>query len=556
MDAYQRLVEGLPARLPPGRTQRLNEKSVREAVAGVPLANPVQAAQEIEQLLDRMLATTWVGGERLAALVHLAGPVASLCAGIERHIGAEPYPLPPASAERAATAQRMEGKLACTYALGLHELCAPAGKVPMFKGKWIPAAAAAALTHAGEALLWAYRQYQAVPEGTWRLLHAVYAFAVESGAAGQPVDAALAGATAASARAAYMQALLLAASNPYRFSTRELHDAVAAIRCVAGECRLREGADTGIGVDAHADGGPRYMAADAQHAGVLALDTAPAARIFEERIALLPAGVEAVDLPLPDGGVRATTRHFLRYLQAGWATTARGYGRITASHELTVAIGMRALHYALAGGVDFATFVRRVQGDAMTVGRHALPSAAAWLVSGDAAQPPMLRGEVLDQSEGGYRLRLKCSADDGARLRIGDVIGLATADDDAATEGDWMVGIIRWLTHAADGELLGVELLHRTARAAGLRPVTRGGERLVAQRAIELPGAGGDAGLALLVANRFAGDVATVELVLPALASDWKASAEAALWRLAGTEDLGAGCVRINLVALPEAVRA
>ncbi|HEX7349312.1 MAG TPA: hypothetical protein VF264_06685 [Rhodanobacteraceae bacterium] len=555
MDAYERLVEGLPTRLSPGRTQRLTEKATRDAVAAIPLANPVQAAQEVEGLLERMLATTWNGGERLAALEHLAGPVANLCAGIERHIGAEPYPLPPASAERAATAQRLEWQLACAYAIGMHELCAPAGKVPMFKGKLIAAASVAALAHASEALQWSYRQYRAAPAGVWRLLHAVHAFAAECDVADQPADDPQVAGAVVSARAAYLQALLLAASNPYRFSTQELRNAVAAIRCVAGQCRLQAPTDAGVGIDAQADVGPHYVAGDAWQPGMLALDVEPATRIFAERSAAWPETTDALELPAPGGGVQPASRRFLDHLKAGWITAARGYGRIPANHVLDVAVGMRALHYALAGGVDFATFVRRVQGEAMTAGRHGLKSAAPWPVTTDAAEPPAFRGEVLDQSEGGYRLRLQCGVVEGTRLRIGDVIGLATAADTVA-DRDWMVGVIRWLTHTDDGELLGVELLHRTARAAGVRPITVAGEPLVAQRAIELPGAEGDVGLSLLIANRFPHHVTTVEIVLPALVSDWKTAAEASLWKFAGAEEVGAGCVQVNLLPAAEAVRA
>ena len=75
MDNYQRLIEDLPARLPPGRSQRTGEKSIREAVAALPLANPAQAIHEVDQLLDGMLATTWSGAERIAAREHLRAPV-------------------------------------------------------------------------------------------------------------------------------------------------------------------------------------------------------------------------------------------------------------------------------------------------------------------------------------------------------------------------------------------------------------------------------------------------------------------------------------------------
>ncbi|TAN05763.1 MAG: hypothetical protein EPN38_10400 [Rhodanobacteraceae bacterium] len=550
MDAYQRLLEGLPNRLPPVRSRRMGEKAVRDAIAVVPLANPAQAASEVEHLLDAVLAAVWSGGERMAALAHLYAPVASLCRDVEHKLGAESYPLPAGNAARAALAQRLEWKLACACALGVHEWCAPVGKIPLFKTKAVAAACVAGLLHAGQTLLWAYRQYAAPPAGAWRLLHGLYAFAQEAGVADQAVADPLVAGAATAARSVYLQALLLAASGPQRFSARELRDAEAAIRCVADACGLAPGHGPGLGVDAGSDAGPAYIAEDGWSASTLALDVAPAARTFDECCALLPAGAEQVELPRP-GGVQRVRVEFLRHVQAGWVTAARSHGRLAASHSLEVVVGMHALHYVLAGGVDFATFVRRVHSQAIAGGHHELASASAWAVGADGLAPPVLRADVLDQSEGGYRLRMQVDGSEGARLRVGDMVGLATAAD-SADERDWMVGLVRWLKHADAGELVGVELLHRTARAAGLRPVGADGKPLVPQRAVELPDNGQDR-LSLLVASRFARDAATAEVVLPALASDWKVPAAAGVWRLGGAEDLGAACVRLTLVRQSDA---
>ncbi|WIG55003.1 MAG: hypothetical protein OJF61_000789 [Rhodanobacteraceae bacterium] len=546
MDAYQRLTEDLPARLPPGRSQRASEKATRDAVAGLPLANPAQALHEVQQILDGMLATSWSGGERLAALPHLRGPVEGLCRAVEQQLGADSHPLPAASAERAVAAQQLEWQLACGYAIGLHEMCAPAGKLPMFKGKLAAAAIVAGLVHASRVLTWAYRQYRTPPAGVWRLVHALYAFAGELGLADQPVEDAFTGGGPLSARSAYAQTLLLAISDPYRFSARELKDAGVVIRCVGGQCGLaRAGGTPGVRVDTDADAGPGYVAEEqiAAGAGMLVLDVQPVVRIFDERIALLPKGSEMLDLPRPGGGAATVQVALLRRLQASWATAVRGHARLPASHALDLMVGMHAVHYALAGNLDFGTFIRQVQGEAITVGRHEL--ASAWMASSDTARPQMLRGEVLDQSEGGYRLRLQVS--DGVRLRIGEIVGLAPAADEEE-ERDWMVGIIRWLRMEGDHESLGIELLHRTARAAGVRPMTAGGEALVPQRAVELPGYAEQDGLALLVTNRFPGNAATAEVVLPALASDWHAGAAVGVWRCDGAEVIGNACVRVDLV--------
>lgn len=539
MDAYQRLTEDLPARVPPGRAQRAGEKTVRDAVAGVPLANPAQAVREVEQILDDMLAVAWSGGERAVTLAHLRAPVASLCRGIELQLGVESHPLPSASAARAAAAQRLEWKLACNHALGLHELCAPAGKPPRFKGKLVLATLVAGLESASRVLVWAYRQYQTPPAGAWRLVHAFYLFAVELGLAGQ---AGRDGGT--SARTVYMQTLLLALGNPYRFSARELKEADAVTRGVAGQCGLTRAGNAGVGVDTGADAGPGYLAEErAADAGVLVFDAAPAAAIFEERIALLPGAAGALDLPQPGGGTVATSAEFVRWLKAGWTAAERAHSRLPASHALDLAVGMHALHFALAGDVDFAAFLRHVHGEAITVGRHEL--ASSWLAASDTVRPQTQRGEVLDQSEGGYRLRLQDA--DGARLRIGEIVGLAPVADDP-DERAWMVGVIRWLQLEHAGAVLGVELLHRTARAAGLRPLTAEGETLVPQRAVELPGDAERGRLSLLLSHHLARNVLAAEVALPALASDWSAAAVAGTWRCADAQALSTACVRVTLV--------
>lgn len=553
MDAYQRLTRGLPARLPSGRSQRTTEKATREAVAGLPLANPAQALREVEALLDGMLATTWAGGERATALAHLHGPVAHLDQGIVSKVGAQSHPLAPASAEAAAAAQRLELKMTWLCAIALHELCAPAGKPPRFKGKLATTTLVAGLAHGQQALMWACRQYQTPPAGLWRTLHALHAFADELGGAGQVVDSPLPGNGSRSARTTYVECLLLALADPQRFSARELRDAQAVVHCVASQCGLQPASVEGVGVDTFADAGPGYVGADRMAAGtgVLAIDVVPAVRVFDERIALLPAGSDAANLVCPGGTTLNTSARFLHHLAAGWATAARAHGRLAASHALDVAVGMRALHYALAGEVDFATFIRRVGSEACAAGQTEI--SKKWPTSSDSGAPARLRGEVLDQSAGGYRLRLEADACEGARLRIGEIVGLSPVAD-TPDEREWMVGVVRWLSHAEGGELLGVELLHRSARAAGVRPLTRAGEALVPQRAVELPDAGAAGGLAMLVASAFAGDVADAEVVLPALPSDWKLGAKVGRWRYGGTEAVGAACFRVML--LPDTTEA
>jgi len=544
MDSYRRLIEDLPARLPPGRSRRASGKATREAVAALPLANPEHAAREVEQILDGMFATVWAGADRIVALEHLRTPVENVCAGIENRLGIESHPLSEAAAEQADAAQRLQWKLVSGYALGLHELCAPAGKLPRFRARLAALACVHGLVQADRVLVWSYRRYQAPPAGVWRRVHALHAFAVELGVADEVVDDSLPEGVPLSAHVAYAHLLLLAMSNPYRFSARELQDARRVIRCLAGQLGLARSGEQGIGVDTDSDAGPGYIADDRIAAGfdVLAVDVSPVQRMIDERIALLPPGVDPIDLPQPGGGRCTTSVRFLERLRTGWGTAPRGHIRLAARHVLDIVVGMHALHYVLAGNTEFGNFVRAVHGDAIMVGTHEL--ASAWLAASDTSRPPIFRAEVLDQSEGGYRMRLH--AVDGLRMRIGELVGLAPVDDEAG-ERDWMVGVIRWLRHEDDHELLGIELLRREARAAGVRPVTADGDALAPVRAVELLDAQDVDQLSLLVTHRLARHIVAAEVVLPALASDWGSRPSVATWRTGTTEALGPACFRVTL---------
>lgn len=552
MDAYQRLEQELSAQLPRGASHQITGKAARAAVAGLPLANPAQATRECGQLLDAMLATPWHGGERAAVLARLRAPVASLCAGVAHSLIDERHPLPPAAAERAGVAQQLVWKLACNDALALHELCAPAGRLPRFRGR-APAATAcaSALCHGGEVLVWAYRQYRAPPAGAWRFIHALYAAAEELGLATQPADDACFGEGSMSARAAYVRALLLALGNPYRFSAPELQVAHAVAACLADCCVLtRRGAEgfpgadgNGFSIDTLADVGPGYVATErvAAGAGTLVLDVRAAAQVLEARIEASGDPSDAVELPHPGGGAVATRAGFLRRMASGWASVARGHGRLPASHGLDAAFGMHAAHYVLAGNSDLAEFVARVEGEA--TGMPSPAAAPAGPITRESVPPQPLRADVLDQSEGGYRLRLQGT--DSQRARIGELVALAPAAEDP-DDREWMIGVVRWLRLENAHARIGVELLHRVARAAALRPLAPDGGS-APLRAVETPDGTDAQALSLLLSHALAPGIDAVEITLPALAADWTSRASVATWRVAASEALGSACFRVKL---------
>lgn len=545
MRAYQRLGQELSAQLPRGASREVTRKAALAAAAGLPLANPAQALREVEQLLDGMLATAWRGGERAAVLARLRAPVASLCQGVAQSLAAERHPLPPAVAEHAGLVQQLTWKLACNDALALHELCGPAGKVPRFGGTAPAAAACAAgLRHGGQVLMWAYRQYRAPPAGTWRFIHTLYAAAEELGLAAQSADDPCFDGGTTSPRDVYAQALLLALANPYRFSAPELQEASAVTACLADRCLFAPAPAAGFAIDTAADAGPGYVATErvAPGAGSLVLDIQAVVSALDAYIDASPGPDDVVELPRAGGAALTVPAGFLRRVASGWRSIERGHGRLAASHGLDVAFGMHAAHYLLAGNSDFAAFVARIERDATGIGPH--ESVAAWPTAHDPARPQPLRAEVLDQSEGGYRLRLQGS--DGQRVRIGEIVALAPAAEDP-DEREWMIGVVRWLRLEDGHAHVGVELLRRRARAAALRAFVAADSEPAPRRAVEVSGGSDAESLLLLLSHAVAPGIAAAEITLPSLAADWTSRATVATWRVAGTETLGSACFRVKL---------
>src|SRR5690242_1336203 len=396
-DIYARLIEDLPPRSDPQRGTPASARATRDFVAHLPLANPAQAARDLGAMLDAMQATIWPVGERIEALEVLRATVATLCEGIEQQLGAESHPLPPAKeklVERACTFHR---GLARNYALALYELCAPDGKLPMFKGKAAAVAAVRALTHLGVVLQWSYRLYRTPPVGAWRRLHAVHRFAQQINVADKSVADALPDGAELDARQAYAHALLLALSNPYRFSARELREAWLLTRCFAPYCALGSAEGAAIAVDENSDDGPGYVPEERALAqgGIFAVDLAPLKRFLEDYAALQPPGIDRLSFRQRGGQAVEVPLVFLHRLRSSWAGAAeRGFVRLGAGHELDAVIGLHALHFVLAGNADFGAFMQRIRGNTISLGTR--ENAASW-TGGAEARPQVLSAQVLDQ---------------------------------------------------------------------------------------------------------------------------------------------------------------
>jgi hypothetical protein len=548
-DSYLRLIEDLPPRAAPERGQVAGARAMRDFVERLPLANPAQAARDVAGILAAMEATRWPVGERIEALEALRAPVAGLCEGIEQALGVESHPLPPAKEKLVETARAFHRGLARNYALALHELCGD-GKPPMFKGKAAATAAVRAATHLGIVLQWSYRLYRTPPPGSWRRLHALHRFAQQINVADKPVPDALPDGAELDVHQAYSHALLLALSNPYRFSARELHEAWLLTRCLAPYCVLGPAAGAAIAVDEHSDDGPGYVPEERSLAqeGIFAVDLAPLKRFLEDHAALQPPGIDRLSFRQRGGQAVEVPLAFLHRLRSSWAGSAeRGFVRLGAGHALDVVIGLHALHFVLAGNSDFGTFMQRIRGSTIALGSR--EQAASWTAGADSTRPQILSAQVLDQSLGGYRLQLE-SAGGALRIRVGETIGLAPAAEEGEAQ-EWMIGLIRWLRTDDHNVFAGVELLARRAHAAGVRLSVDGDEMRAPQRAVVMPDRKRET-MQLLVAHLFDQRATAIELTLPADPANWASRPSVREHAVSAIEEISPAYFRV-LLAEPQA---
>ena len=486
---FQRLVNGFPERHMPGKTSFATDpKALRAWISHLPLANPTAVSRLLIGALREMNQLRIDALQRLEALELLRPQIAQVVEGLSKQVNGDSFPLPPQKQAIGQLAQDFEEELAIGYSAAAYDLCAPAGAVPFLRAKSVSQALTRAVQHRGAVLYQSYLRYQAPPTGVWQNLHDLFRFAVAVSVDSRAVIDPSQAQPPSSVRLAYIHALLVALTNPYRFTQRENSEIYDLSRIWSALCELREGrAPSGsIAVRTDSDQSPGYLPEEreAPSEGLWALELAGLTRSLEGQLASLPPNVAKTQFRSRGGPVVHADVAFVERLLNAWRNGAeRGQPRIAAGHTLDTVIGLHDLHFVLAD-VDFDAFLRKTRGVAITL--HERDRVASWAAGAGAAPVRVkhLSAKVLDQSLGGYRLMWEKI--EGMRVRVGELLGLATLAEDGEAQ-DWMIGAIRWMRVETNGTMdAGVELLARRATPAALRSFDDVGAPKAAMRGIVL----------------------------------------------------------------------
>lgn len=520
-------------RVPKPEDFNTDPRAVRAWVAALPLANFSATARMLVDALRALNGLRIAPAERFEVLEILRGPVVQLAALVDKQILGASFPLPAQRAELGVVSQEFQNQLALGYRMIVHDYCAPAGHVPMLRGKQVALAATRALVHAGARLHKAYLLYRTPAVGAWQQLHDTYRFIASVNLESRAVeDAVVGGATCA--RTAYIHALLLALANPYRHSQRELMEAIALTGIFAGQCELGNAPSHGKlshVVDTNSDHGPGYLPEERNEvsAGVLYLDISALLGHIEGQVSRLPPGIRLVTFKLRGGSPVQVDIDLAHRLVDGWTSDGtRTDVRLTGGYALSSVIGLHDLHYVLSGNEDFESFLRRIRGSMIQLSDQ--DSGATW---GRNAAEPMrtqpIRMTVVDQSFGGYRVYWeRGNPGETVKVKVGELVGMAWPDGDSAPQ-DWMVGVIRWMRIDDDGRVhAGINLMARRSLAIGVNAVNSDGMAQRDHRGILLsPMRSEEAAIysSMLTPGLFERDAQALRLTLPADANRWPSSA-------------------------------
>ncbi|MBK9494775.1 MAG: hypothetical protein BWZ07_02891 [Alphaproteobacteria bacterium ADurb.BinA280] len=481
-DAYAQLGERFPPRaLVTAGPVPVDAKGVAAWVDALPRANQQATLQQLINAFQVWRGAAMIGVQR-ATVMEAVRPVAlESIALIERALQSATFPLTPQRAQMAETCQSLHRELALGYRMALHEFLAPSGSVPFLRGGAAAGLAVRSAWHYSRLLMLSYFLYRVPPEDNWFGLHAIYRFCDHAGLLAKQVQEVAESAPRTVAQL-YQQAVLLALSNPYRFSQREQGELWSLTRELGSLLQLsnKPGARDSFMIAIDTDRGPGYTPEERESGTALGywFCVQPLRDVLDAPLA--QAGVESVAIKLPQLRVPLQApADLLRRLRAGWATAAeRRARRLGATHHLDTVLGLIGLHFYLAGGLDFDTFTREIRG----YSSQAAAERASWAnASTDSVRASRAKAMVLDQSLGGYRLQWPREA--GLRIRVGELIGLSIAHEE--DDPLWMVGVVRWIRYASDGSVdAGVELLARRARAVSLRTLDPLGHPKAPQRGV------------------------------------------------------------------------
>jgi hypothetical protein len=469
-------------------------RDLKRWIADLPKANIGETARLLYQALGELNLLLTPSDNRLNLLELIRPEVYFVCQHLERHFLHQAIMLDERSRKISNLCQALQSHLAVGYKQIVLRIA------PKYS-KDRAALVSMALQRAAHALkgqlLRATQLYSSPPEHLWFELHQLYRSAAELQLQHRRVHDDLASLTTElSLEQTYIAALLLGSARCNQLRQNQIARLAEVLEPWSALLKLHPASpDAGLlAISAELDAGPRYrsMFRSEQQRGLLGFDPQPLVNAIEAHL-LHQHTSTSTPLPVPAGLSFDTLQH----LHAAWGQAAeRSFQRTVGQGNLTVCVGMSALHFYLGGERSFSELLKHpgassanfshavVQGekDSWSQAFDAAPQSKAdeFLPYEEIQYDHLLEDEgatdstphypthalpVINHSPGGYCLAWPSEVP--AELQAGEMLGI----QDSIGLG-WSIAVIRWIRQVrGGGTQMGIELVAPHAQPCGLQLV-------------------------------------------------------------------------------------
>ncbi|NYH08437.1 molecular chaperone [Pseudomonas moraviensis] len=467
-------------------------RDLKRWIADLPKANIGETARLLYQGLGELNQLLTPSDNRLHLLELLRPEVYFVCQHLERHFLHQAIMLDERSRKISNLCQALQSQLAIGYKQIILRI---APKYSQDRATLMSEALQRATHALNGQLIRATQLYSAAPEQLWFDLHQLFRCACELQLQHRRVRDDLASLTGElSVEQTYLAALLLGSARCNQLRQNQIARLAQVVEPWSAWLKLHPANPSGglFAVSAELDAGPRYRSQfrSEQQASLLGFDPQPLVNAIEAHLLHQDA---TTPLPVPAG----LTLDTLQHLHATWGEAAeRSFQRTVGQGNLTVCVGMSALHFYLGGERTFSELLKHPGSRAANFSRAVvLGEKDSWSQAFDAAPQstsdellpyeeiryePLIDDEgdadspphyptyalpVINHSPGGYCLAWP--KDVPAELQAGEMVGI----QDSLNQG-WSIAVVRWIRQVRGaGTQMGIELVAPHAQPCGLQLV-------------------------------------------------------------------------------------
>lgn len=448
------------------------------------------------------LAIGWRERQRFLEL--LRQPIEYVQEQLQRRFTGISLPLPPKTQQIAQLSQALAEEMALGYKTAIEEMLG--SSFLSRDNKALTELIHRAVHYLSCSLLISYKTYAPHHEDNWFELHLLYLHAEHKGIHTHPVsDPQNATLPKSSIARIYKQILLLALASPYRMRHGEAHAVYRTLARWAGHAHIipyndPSAAEALFVVHMDSDDAPDFQAFNHRDCNTelcRLVDTRQLSHVLQEELAYLGSKGKSKE------GISAELLY--RLIRCWGIAPKRSFSRNDKDASLEVVVGLSSLHRALAAEVgDELQLREKAQYQSKAVAGVSQPvSGDIWnIFSRDSLgkqyhnyrqqQQPLEKSppqpvqrqswHIRNESAGGYRLAIE--QDDGAKVQVGELLGLRPYNSTGSCEA----GIIRWMRQPADGGLeVGVQVLAPQVVPVMLRNIRLSGKAAEYQPALMLP---------------------------------------------------------------------